>query len=421
MSGATNFNTALKRDAFPHQTDGGKLLATTANLKHLLTEYGINCSYDVMLKEQTIKINADNSDKRRNELHDTSIYSHIKSLLALNTLPTGCIDLLPAIFEQSQYNPIIEFITSATWDGKDRIDDLISTLVMSDFSFENDDWQYKKLAITTWLIQCVAAADNAVHASNKRGAPKFELVLVLQGSQGVGKTSWFRSLLPKAFGKYIIDGAHLDPADKDSVKKAISCWICELGELDATFRRADIARLKAFLSSEVDSLRLPYDRVTSTFCRRSSFGASVNAIEFLVDSTGNRRFLPIQVDKCERHTINMQQLWAQVWHLYTKQDAAWWCSTELEQMLQQRHEKHTETNSVDSLIADCFDVVNRDKQINRNLEHLTITQILRHCGITVPNKEQIKQAKAFLEKKGFAVVKSSGIQGYWIAKAQTYE
>lgn len=418
---SANFSTPLKRDGFPHQTDGGKLLATTDNLKYLLTEYGIASSYDVMLKEQTIRMISDGSDKRRNELHDNSIYAHIKSLLALNTLPASCLDLLPAIFEQSQFNPIIEFITCEPWDGKDRLDDFVSTLVMSDFSWDNDDWQYKKLAITTWLTQCVASADNAVHASNKYGAPKFELVLVLQGSQGVGKTSWFRALLPKALGKYIVDGAHLDPADKDSVKKGISCWICELGELDATFRRADMARLKAFLSSEVDSIRLPYDRVTSTFCRRTSFGASVNVLEFLVDSTGNRRFLPIQVDKCERHTINMQQLWAQVWHGYTKQNAIWWCSAELEQMLQKRHETHTEVSAVAELMADHFNLQESVKKPYSTLDfrHLSVTQMLVECGIAVPNKEQIKQAKALLEKCGFKQVANKGIRGYYITKEKT--
>lgn len=413
-----NFSIPLKRDNFPHQTDSGKLLATTANLKHLLTEYGIASSYDVMLKEQTIRIMSDGSDIRRNELHDNSIYAHIKSLLALNTLPVSCLDLLPAIFEQSQFNPIIDFITCEPWDGKDRIDTLVDTLTGSD---DADDRQYKKQAVTTWLVQCVAAADNAMHAANRNATPKFELVLVLQGPQGVGKTSWFRSLLPKALGKYIIDGAHLDPADKDSVKKAISCWICELGELDATFKRADMARLKAFLSSEIDVIRLPYDRVTSTFCRRTSFGASVNELEFLVDSTGNRRFLPVQVDKCQRHNINMQQIWAQIWHEYARNGAIWWCSPELEQMLQKRHEKHTEVSAVAELMADHFNLQESVKKPYSTLDfrHLSVTQMLVECGIAVPNKEQIKQAKALLEKYKFNAVQSKGIKGYWITKEKT--
>jgi len=418
---ASGFNMPLKRDGFPHQSDGGKLLATTANLKYLLDGYGIASSYDVMLKEQTIDL-INRTDTRRNELHDTSIYAHIKSLLALNTLPMSCLDLLPAIFEQSQYNPIIDFITSEPWDNKDRLDDFISTLVMSNFSSDSDDYMYKKMAVTTWLTQCVAAADNAVHASNKYGSPKFELVLVLQGLQGVGKTSWFRSLLPKGLGKYIVDGAHLDPADKDSVKKAISCWICELGELDATFRRADMARLKAFLSSEVDSIRLPYDRVTSTFCRRTSFGASVNVLEFLVDSTGNRRFLPIQVDKCERHNINVQQLWAQIWHEYARNGAIWWCSAELEQMLQKRHETHTETSAVAELMTDHFNLQEPVKKPYSTIDfrHLSVTQMIVECGIAVPNKEQIKQVKALLEKCGFKQTMSvKGIRGYWITKEKT--
>jgi hypothetical protein len=89
-------------------------------------------------------------------------------------------------------------------------------------------------------------------------------------------------------------------------------------------------------------------------------------------------------------------------------------------MLQQRHEMHTETSTVESMITDCF-IVDIDKLKDRKPEHLTITQILKHCGFSVPNKDQIKQGKSFLEKKGFVLVKSSGIQGYWIEKRDNFE
>lgn len=407
MAKKPTFNTRIEFKSFPHHSMNGKLLATTANLQHLLNEYGITVGYDVVLKEQVITLeNAKDSD-----LKSVATFAHIRSLAALNELPLGAIDLLPALFEQKQLNPITDWITSVKWDKKDHFNALLNTLQLTESTPENE--RYKELALRTWLIQCVAAVDYAKHAGNKKGRTKFELVFVLQGAQGAQKTTWFKSLVPRDLTRYVVDGAHLDPADKDTVVKCTSSWICELGELDSTFRRADIARLKAFLSSEVDVMRLPYDRVTSTFSRRTSFGASVNPDEFLSDSTGARRFLPVQVLQCADHEIDTQQLWAQVWHWYTKEKAQWWCDTELETLLEKHHELHTETNAVDLMIADKYDLVDRTNQVG-GFEHLTITQILSNVGIDKPSKEQLRHTKAILARKGFKQCQVSGTRGYYI-------
>ncbi|MDP2901640.1 MAG: VapE family protein [Methylovulum sp.] len=215
-----------------------------------------------------------------------------------------------------------------------------------------------------------------------------------------------------------MDGAHLDPADKDTVKRCISCWICELGELDSTFRRADIARLKAFLSSERDSIRLPYDRADSSFKRKTSFCASVNPKVFLVDDTGSRRFLTLAVSQCLPIRTDMQQLWAQVWHLYIN-GYQWWCSGELEILLATSHGEHSEASPIGELIADVFNIEENDKRLDVDLrfEHLSATQIVIECGINAPTKEHIRQARAFLESAGFQPVRSTNkVRGYWITK-----
>jgi putative DNA primase/helicase len=264
-----------------------------------------------MLKEQKM-VFGNEFDNAHGDLLASANLAELNSLVDINGLNARILNLLPSIFSSNAVNPILDFIKSKEWDGLDRIIDLADTLTVSD-----KDKEYAYLALKTWLIQCVAAADGARHTGNKNAIAKFELVLILQGGQGAGKTGWFQKVLPAELKKYILDGVHLDPSNKDSVKQAISCWICELGELDSTFRRSDIAQLKAFLSKQSDTLRLPYDRAASSLGRRVSFCGSVNPEMFLVDSTGNRRFLPVQIIACNSlHTIDMQQLWAQVWQLY---------------------------------------------------------------------------------------------------------
>lgn len=392
---------------FPHPAANGGAKATLANLRHLFKHYGIVCEYDEILKKQSVFIKAYSATS--NDLSESSTYAQIKSLLSLNNLPLSCIDLIPALLEQNRSNPIKNFILSQAWDGVNRLQQLCNSLHVAEV-----DIAYRDLAVTTWLVQCVAACDSG-QSSPLNAVAKFELVLVLQGEQGLGKTTWFRSLLPTSLADYIIDGAHLDPADKDSVKKCISAWICELGEVDATFRKADIARLKSFLSSTHDQIRLPYDRVPSTFKRRTSFGASVNPSQFLTDSTGSRRFLPIAVIECERHKIDMQQLWAQIWTLYVG-GSQWWCSAQLDYLLETHHSKHAEINPIAELITDNFNVYEPVKKFDVALKfrHLSITAILLECGVKSPTKDNIRQAKIFLESKGFSFVQRDGIRGYWI-------
>lgn len=393
---------------FPHTTETGRKRATIANLRYLFQSYGIELSYNELLKKQTIRFNNAN-DRGHGDLIDNAGVAHIRSLLALNGLPASSLDLLPALFAEKAINLILDWIESKTWDGKDRIRPLADTLTVSD-----EDRHYRDVALTTWLLQCVAAADGARRTSNKDALPKYELAFILQGGQGAKKTSWFKRLVPKNLSVYIIDGAHLDPADKETVRICISSWICELGELDSTFRRADISRLKAFLSKQTDTLRLPYDRVESQFGRRTSFCGSVNPEQFLNDSTGSRRFLPLQVTACDSlHTINMQQLWAQVWTLYLS-GQQWWCDSELEEMLKERHERHSETTPVDELIAETFNVEKVEKGFGHR--HYTATRILIECGIKEPKAQQASIANAYLKKIGFRQVQADGVRGYWLER-----
>ena len=292
---------------FPHVTESGRKRATIANLRHLFKSYGIEAAYDELLKKQAIRFNNAN-DRGHGDLIDNASVAHIRSLLALNGMPASALDLLPALFAEKASNPVLEWIESKPRDGTDRLKPLADTLGVAE-----NDRDYRDVALSTWLVQCVAAADGARRTPNKDALSKFELTFILQGGQGLKKTSWFKRLVPKQLGAYIIDGAHLDPADKETVRTCISSWICELGELDSTFRRADISRLKAFLSKQSDTLRLPYDRAESQFGRRTSFCGSVNPKQFLNDSTGSRRFLPLQITACDSlHAIDMQQAWAQV-------------------------------------------------------------------------------------------------------------
>lgn len=398
------FNNPIPDGTLPDKGERGSYKGTIANLTALFLHYGITCQYDNIGKNQRVTFANQDQD---HDLSESGNYAWLSSLLSLNNLPASTMNLLPALMIDNTANPVLDFITATKYDGKDYFRTVADSLIVDD-----KDKAYRDLALRTWLYQCVAAADSAKR-DKVNGSAKFELVFVLQGSQGLGKTTWFKSLVPEHLQNYIATGEHLDPDDTNSLRRCLSTWICELGELDATFRKSDIERLKAFLSQSEDKIRLPYDRAISNYKRRTSFCGSVNPEQFLVDKTGNRRFLPLSVKHINRLTNSeefLQGFWAQIWHEYTTDNTAiWWASPELELMLQARHDNHTETSPIEELIAKKFDLSNKDGKF-----HYTATDILIACGIHNPTKTQVKEVKPFLEKLKFTCVQNNGTKGFWL-------
>ena len=180
---------------------------------------------------------------------------------------------LNCIADQNRYNPVEELLKNGKWDGIDRIGEVYHILGVT--LSKHQDY------IRKWLIQCVALALN--DDENPIGA---DGVLVLQGAQGIAKTSFFRILSP--FPRWFVEGAVIDLKDKDTLLKALSGWLTELGELDSTLKREQSA-LKAFITSPDDRIRPPYARNFTRTPRRTSFCGTVNPEDYLRDETGSRR------------------------------------------------------------------------------------------------------------------------------------
>ena len=194
-----------------------------------------------------------------------------------------------------EYHPVREWIGGVAWDGEDRISALLDTVESPD--------PLARTLIRKWILQCAAAV------SGGRFRPVGVLVLV--GPQGCGKTTWCERLAP-VDTEWIGLGMHLDPNSRDSVQQLTRYWISELGEVDATFRRADVAALKAFVDRPFDTYRSAYARREERVPRRTVLFASVNRPRFLVDDTGNRRWWSVAVTSCKwDHGIDTRQLWRQ--------------------------------------------------------------------------------------------------------------
>lgn len=304
-------NSGIDYSGYPfpkYDKDGNSTgaIAHVDNLNYLLSQYGISVRYNLITKDQEIMFpNGDSNlmDNAKGQRLET-----IKSLCEINKFPIGRIqDQLVAIANRNPYNPIIEYCTAKEWDRVDRIQAVVDTVVTDQ---EIKEW--KEAAILKFMIAAVCAAINDVHKKFK-----FKSILTFQGSQGLGKTPFIKILMGD-MNKYLLQGHILNPENKDSKIAALKHWIVELGEVDATTRKADVAALKGFVDQFTDDIRLPYAAEISTWTRRTVFFATVNPSSFLVDNTGNDRYWSIPVIELKLNDlekIDMQQLWAQIYEM----------------------------------------------------------------------------------------------------------
>lgn len=398
----------------------GKPLSTDKNLEELLKKYSFEFFYDEISKEIKI-IHPEVSLATDNNIGVS--YSIIQSYAERDGFKKDILEHLnPLLMNKFAINPLKDMVEDAIakYDNQDYIKKLVDCLDSKCTDM------YKYYIVMLWLIQCVASwFYDAENCPVKGAYMKFEQVLLLQGAQGLAKTKLFSKFLDfGTYNKYFKSGAKLNPSDKDTIIQSICYGIVELGEIDATFRKSDIAELKAFLSNTYDQVRQPYDRTASKYKRRTSFCASVNETSFLIDSTGNRRFFPfalLSINFAEVEKIDFFQLWGQVGSLY-KNGTKWWLDRDnandkiILDELEQLHSMHIKTTMIDDIVNE---FVNKMQSLQIAtpssfgvVQQSTVspTKILQYYGIQKPNRNEIGEFKVKMLEKGFDFNKAGTIR-----------
>lgn len=237
-----------------------------------------------------------------------TVYSHVSKQIV--------IDYITRYATRHKFNPVLSAIQSVKWDGVDRINQIYDIFKIP---ADTEEGAYSRIFIQKWLMQCICGLFNTIEKPYS-----LDIILVFQGKQGIGKTRFFEKLALRS--AYFGEGICLDPRDKDSVIQATSKWISELGELGSTMKK-DMDSVKAFLTKSTDEYRTPYGKASLHYPRMTSFVGTVNEDEFLIDQTGNRRFVPISLPldlvidyETQIKPFNALQLWAQVYALVNSQE-----------------------------------------------------------------------------------------------------
>ena len=331
--------------SFPFSTENGAPKDHSANLRAICDHKQIIIRHNRMSHDIEI-----HDPEQRDWLQDekgTLQRAHIKDLCVANNMPHGrAHEHINTLGCANSYHPMEDYLAGHPWDGRDWFQLVADTVTVKDKPL----WE---MTLKKWAISACACARELTGSRPPRG------VLVMTGRQLIGKTSWFRYLTPDR--SWFGEGLHLDPKDKDSVKKATKYSIVELGELDATFKAGDLSRLKAFISSPYDEVRLPYAATESKWPRRTVFCGTVNDPAFLEDRTGNTRFWVNDVDGIDLDTMEelskngtIAQFWAQVNH-WLDTGESWDLDTGEARFVEENNDSYMSLNQYEALLEDYFE------------------------------------------------------------------
>ena len=199
--------------------------------------------------------------------------------------------------KKHSFNEVQDYLKRLKWDGTPRLDTLFI--------------DYLGAADTPYTRAVTRKAFTAAVARAMAPGTKFDVMTVVTGPQGIGKSTLFRIMSRGWFSDSLrtFEG-------KEASELIQGVWIVEIGELGA-MRRDDVNHIKQFLSQQTDRYRAAYARNVKECPRCCVFFGTSNDSEYLRDKTGNRRFWPIDVVQPARKGVftelesEVDQLWAE--------------------------------------------------------------------------------------------------------------
>lgn len=274
-----------------------------------------------------------------NETDFGALQIYLERIYGLYT-PGKLKGILLAVAAERAYHPIRDYIENLpAWDGIPRVDTLFIDYLGA------PDTAYTRAVARKMLVAAIARV--------YQPGVKFDSVVVLNGPQGIGKSSFFAKLGGKWFSDSLTIG---DMKDKAAPEKLQGYWILELGEL-AGLKKVDVETVKAFITRQDDKFRHSYGYSVEDHPRQCIIVGSTNNNDgFLRDITGNRRFWPIICTTDSKHRPweveeIVPQLWAEAYMIY-QQGEPLYLSPEVERLAEQEQTAALEADVREGMIAE---------------------------------------------------------------------
>ena len=288
--------------------------------------------------------------------------------------------------EVRMYNPVLAFLNDLPkWDGQNHVAKLFSRL--PGLSSE----QLAFLAV--WLRATVAhwLQLDTLHGN--------EVVPVLIGAQGCGKTTFLRRLLPCQLREYYLD--HLNLSNKFDKEMALTNnLLVNLDELEA-IRPSQHAALKQTLSKNKVNGRPIFGKAQDDRPRYASFVSTTNNPHPLTDATGSRRYICLRIPKGQlidnAGDIDYEQLYAQVLYEIRELNAPYWFNNEEVTRIQQLNLAYMQQKDIAEMVKVCFRKPKEGEKV-KSMNTTEMLEIIRDAypNVTVSTKAKVELGRALV-------------------------
>ncbi len=378
---------------------GDSKTATVEEIKSFLDGH-ISLRFNEITSRVEYEIPADNTDIHRfmpvNDRIVNSLWSQMSTITRVNIQDMYRViesDYVPV------FNPFKEYLNNLSKPGEqDYIRELAQTVRVKGGEQEQKLWH---LYLKKWLVGMVASWISEDVVNN--------VILVLIGEQGAYKTTWFNYLLPPPLKQYFYTKTNANRMSKDDIltlaQYALVC--CE--ELD-TMRPAELNQLKAAVTMPSIDERAAYAHYHEHRKHIASFCGTGNNTQFLSDPTGNRRWLPFEVESIlspREHPFHYEGIYAQALSLYTSGFQYWFTKEEIQEL--NRHNKQFETPHLEHELVDLYFRRPIDSELG---EFISVARALQMISNGISQKlSAVNVGRAFSDL-GFKRVRTNSSRGF---------
>ena len=406
-------------NAAPHGKQGGggdsrgdSKTATVEEIKSFLDGH-VSLRFNEITSRVEYEIPADNTDARRfipvNDRIVNSLWSQMSTITRVNIQDMYRViesDYVPVFNPFKAYlNNLCQSVKSV--GDRDYIQELAQTVRVKGGEQEQKLWH---LYLKKWLVGMVASwiTDDVVN----------NVILVLIGEQGAYKTTWFNYLLPPPLKQYFYTKTNANRMSKDDIltlaQYALVC--CE--ELD-TMRPAELNQLKAAVTMPSIDERAAYAHYHEHRKHIASFCGTGNNTQFLSDPTGNRRWLPFEVESIvspRDHPFHYEGIYSQALALYESGFQYWFTKEEIQEL--NRHNRQFETPHLERELVSLYFRVPKEGE---NGMFMTSARAIQIIGTGISQKLNPTRVGLSFNELGFQRVRYHGIRGYLVIQRTAEE
>ena len=406
-------------NAAPHGKQGGgggsrgdSKTATVEGIKSFLDGH-ISLRFNEITSRVEYENPADNTDARRfipvNDRIVNSLWSQMSTITRVNIQDMYRViesDYVPVFNPFKAYlNNLCQSVKSV--GDRDYIRELAQTVRVKGGEQEQMLWH---LYLKKWLVGMVASwiSDDVVN----------NVILVLIGEQGAYKTTWFNYLLPPPLKQYFYTKTNANRMSKDDIltlaQYALVC--CE--ELD-TMRPAELNQLKAAVTMPSIDERAAYAHYHEHRKHIASFCGTGNNTQFLSDPTGNRRWLPFEVESIvspRDHPFHYEGIYSQALALYESGFQYWFTKEEIQEL--NRHNRQFETPHLERELVSLYFRVPKEGE---NGMFMTSARAIQIIGTGISQKLNPTRVGLSFNELGFQRVRYHGIRGYLVIQRTAEE